>query len=286
VSVALFLKTLRDSTSLLLVLTAALLIFEPLIVLWVSKFAADVLPIFSKFPFIKNLVSSLVGSDLTVDVTPTSLATLGLAHPFLFAVTWAYLVTTCTRVLAGEFDRGTADLLLTLPISRRRVWVIVTLGWVLPALLMTIAAGVGLMIGNRIFLPEGGIEMGRLAWPLLNLFVLLVTIGAITMLCSAIATRRGQAVAWSLGILLFSFVLNFIVALIPDVRLLPESISPGSGATVRSLGYLGLLQYYRPLETVRIGAFPSSNIAVLLSIAVACWTLGAIRFNRRDIPAA
>src|SRR4030095_12112181 len=85
--------------------------------------------------------------ELSKDISVTAIVTLGFAHPFLFATTWAFLITVGTRVLVAEFDRGTADLLLTLPTSRIGLYCAVSSVWMLLCIPMCLLPWIGLTIG-------------------------------------------------------------------------------------------------------------------------------------------
>jgi multisubunit Na+/H+ antiporter MnhB subunit len=90
------------------------------------------------------------------------------------------------------------------------------------------------------------------------------------MLISTGLRRRGVAVGIVVGLLLFSFLINFLEPLFPPVR---------------SIAFLGFLHYYRPVEAVRDGVWPVLNLTVLGVSAAGAWALAFEFFARRDIPA-
>lgn len=265
-------KTLRESWVMLAVLVVAIAGFEILFVLAVSSFSKELIEIWSKFSFLRGLVQALAGADLTTDVNATSFMSIGFAHPFLYAVTWAFLLTTCTRVIVGEIDRGTTDILLTLPISRTSHYVSVSLVWMGMGVPICVAVWVGMLLGPM-FSPRESepIDMAVLWLPVINLFALYVAIGCMTMLISSWMTRRGPAVGLALGLLLAGFVHNFVCTLTPEMK---------------PWGFLSLLNFYRPLESIRAHALPWRDVAVLLGFGAICWAAGLLRYQRRDIPAA
>ncbi len=268
---ALLRKALRETRVVWAVSAVTILVFEPLLVFAIGRFARDVVSVWSRVPFVQQLVSALVGADISTGVTITSLITLGLAHPFVFAVLWAFVIATGTRVVAGEIDRGTADLLLTLPVSRAAVWVIGSLVIAVEATVLSAVPWLGILLGCALFPPPEAVDTARLWMPSVNLAALLAAIGSLTLLASTWAGRRGPAVAIAIGVVLFAFLLNFLVALVPAwSRAAP----------------LTLLHYYRPLECVRSGVFPARGVAVLMLVAAAAWSAGLAHFCRRDIPAA
>lgn len=265
---ALLVKTLRDAWLLLAGALAALLTFEMLLVLAMSSLAPDLLKLWSSVPFLKNIVLALTGLDVAGEVSVNTLVAIGMVHPFLFAVSWGLLITLCTRVTVGEIDRGTADLLLSLPIARATVVITTSVVWAVAAGLMCGCAFLGTWTGSRIWLEEP-LEMRQLAMASANLLALYGAIGATTVLVSSIVDRRGVAVGVVLTILLFSFLINFLEPFLDWVD---------------AISFLGILDYYRPLETVRDGTWPLRNIAVLAGIALLTWSAGLVIFCRKDIP--
>lgn len=270
-SLAILAKTWRETRVLLAIVFVAVVAFEIVFVLAVSMFAKELTDIWFKFPFLKKLIAALAGADLASDVTLTALMSLGMAHPILYAITWAFILTVCTRVIVGEIDRGTADLLLALPVSRTGVFAAASLVWALVGLPFCVAPWIGIWAGRTIFPRAAEIDVGVLWIPTANLYALYLAIGCITLAIGAFMTRRGVAIGIVLGILIAMFVLNFVTALVPAAR---------------PWGVLGLLNYYRPLESIRARALPVGDIAVLLGIAATAWTAGWLQFRSRDIPAS
>lgn len=268
---ALIRKTLRDSRTLLLLILLAILVFELVIVFVIRQSAAQLLNVLKTLPFVMRFVQTLLGAEGELDATPTALITIGFSHPFLFAVTWGYIIASCTRVTVAEFDRGTADLLLTLPISRRAVYVSTSSVCLLAGIPICILPWVGIWIATHVVPLEEPPNYARLGLLLVNLYALYVAIAGVSLLVSTMNSRYGVAVLTIVGILLASFIFNFLVALVP------------------SLGWIswaGLLTYYRPMDVVRSGGLNWAHIATLLGVGLAAWLAGMRVFTRRDIPAA
>lgn len=270
-NLAILSKTWRETRVLLAIVFVAIIGFEMIFVWAVSTFAKELTEIWFKFPFLKKLIAALAGADLSSEVTLTALMSLGMAHPILYAMTWAFILTVCTRVIVGEIDRGTADLLLTLPASRGGIFAAVTLVWAIVGVAFCIAPWIGIWFGRMIFPRAAEIDVQLLWIPTANLYVLYLAIGCMTLAIGSFMTRRGVAIGIVLGVLIAMFVLNLVTALVPAAR---------------PWGVLGLLNYYRPLEAIRTRQLPNGDIATLLSFAAAMWTVGWVRFRTRDIPAS
>lgn len=264
-------KTLRDTAPLLLIVLLSLIVFEVIYVRAMRDFAGDLLDMWNKRPAIKSLVQMLVGAQITSNISSTGLISIGLAHPLLFALTWAFILTTCTRVLAAEVDRGTADLLLTLPLSRSAIYFNVTIVWLLAGVLLSFAPLLGVWLGERWAPLDEPIEVRRLLIPACNLYALFIAVSGAAMLASAMASRRNVAVGVVLAALLISFLLNF----------LEQFWKPA-----QQISFLALLHYYKPLASVNDGVWPIGDLLKLLSAGLVCWLAGLVWFSRRDIPAA
>jgi ABC-2 type transport system permease protein len=270
VSPALLRKTAREALPLLILSTAAILIFEIAFVVAIREFAEEAAEFLRKIEPMRRLLQVLVGADLLADFTPTTVITVGLAHPVLYVLMWALLLTTCSRVIAGEIDRGTADLLLALPISRTAIYTSVSAVWVLGGLIVGVAPLVGIWIGQSWFPLSEPIELRRLWFPIVNLYALYLAIGGVAMLISSLVSRRGPAVGVLVGGLVASFFLNFLAQF---------------WAPAKTISFLGVLNYYQPLVTVRAGVWPLGHILVLTALAICTWLTGLFHFSRRDIPA-
>lgn len=267
---AVFLKTLRDTAWLLVLLTVASIVFEILFVRAMREFSAEMSHLWMQKPIIRRMVSMLVGADVAVNLTPTTLMAIGVAHPLLYAFHWIFVLTTCSRVIVGEIDRGTADLLLSLPVSRAGVYASVSAMWVVGCVPLAVVPLLGIALGQHFSPLWEPIDLERVARVMPNLLLLDLAIGSVTMFVSAWASRRGIAVAVVLGALLLDVLISFI-GMFWDLA--------------ARLWFLGFLDYYQPLPTIRSGAWPVRNLIVLASVTVVFWLAGLIRYARRDIPA-
>ena len=263
-------KTTREALPLLVIMTLAIVLLESLLVGVIGDFSKELEYLWLRRPIFERFARMQLGADLGGAVTTTGLMTIGFAHPLMFAFTWVFLLTTCSRVIVGEIERGTADLLLTLPVSRGAVYTNVSVVWMAAGVPVSLAPLLGCGIGQTIFeLPEP-LDFSRLAILAANLFALYLAVGSATLFVSTLVSRRALAVAFVLAWLLASFLLNFLAQF--------WSLADGISA-------LGVLRYYRPLPVVQTGDWPVHHIAVLLGLGAFFWGGGLWRFARRDIPA-
>lgn len=268
---ALLRKTLRDSLLLLAIVVLALIVFEFLFLRAISEFGDDILKLWMTRPVLSRFARLLLGAEVGGDMSKTMLVVIGLAHPFLYACTWTFILTVGTRVIVAEIDRGTVDLLLTLPLSRTSIYLTVSLATALCGMAVCLAPLLGLHLGQQVFRYAEPPDMRRLALLSANFYVLYVAIAGLTLLASTLTTRRGPAVAMVLAALLGSVVLNFLASFWKPAE---------------NLAFLSLLNYYRPLPVVLSGEFAWRDATILASVGLGAWLIGWWRFARRDIPAS
>jgi ABC-2 type transport system permease protein len=272
-STAVVRKTLRDTALLLVLLTAGIVVFNILAARMLVE-AATELPLLRMWldrPLVQLLVRMALGADMAGELTSTTLSTFALGHPLYYALAWTLLLTLATGAIAGEIGRGTADLLLTLPVSRVAVYVSVSVVLALAAVLVSGTPLLGLWLGQHVWSLAEPLDFHRL-WPIpFNLLALNLCVAGVTLMVSSLVSRRGSAV----GIVLAGILVSDLVNLLAQFW-----------DTIRRISFLGFLHYYRPLVIARSGQLPLDDVAVLLSVAVCAWTMGLWRFVRRDIPAA
>jgi ABC-2 type transport system permease protein len=272
-SLALLRKTFRDYRVLLLIVMLGMVVFEIFAVRMILEGAKDLalLKQWIERPFLQTILRLALGADISRELSPSTLAVFGLAHPLIYTMSWALLLTIATGVTVGEVQRGTADLLLTLPIARVAVYCTTSIVWIAAAAVASAAPYIGMLIGERCFPLGEPLRYAGMLAVAVTYFCLCVSIGAVTMLVSSLASRRGTAIAIVLSMLLVSDFINLLAQLWPPVQ---------------KFAFVGFLYYYRPLPVLLSAELPWFDLSVLLGIAAVSWTAGLIHFARRDIPAA
>ena len=264
----LLVKSVRDSASVTVLLAMALLLAEGLLgyVLptVMSQFSDQLLQV----PFFRTIITALLGTDIGDSLVPTTLIAIAWVHPVVLAIVWTHAIVFCTRVPAGEIDRGTIDVLLGLPVSRWNIYVAETIVLLLTGLVVLMMG----LLGHRLGILSVDLDkrpgVGQLMGIVANLYCLYVAVGGLAFLVSAMSSHRGRAVAIVFGILLFSFLLNFLA----------QFWSPA-----QAVAFVSLLNYYQPLPMLRTGVWPVADMMVLAGFGAVMWTAGGIWFARRDI---
>lgn len=272
-SLPLLRKTFRDYRVLLVVVLVGMIGFEIFAVRMILEGAKDLalLKQWIERPFLQTILRLALGADISKELSPSTLAVFGLAHPLIYTMSWALLLAIATGVTVGEVQRGTADLLLALPIARVTVYCTTSVVWVVAAAGASAAPYFGLLIGERCFPLGEPLRYAGMLAVAVTYFCMCLSIGAVTMLVSSLASRRGVAIAIMISMLVVSDFINLLAQLWPPVQ---------------KIAFIGFLHYYRPLPVLLSAELPWPDIAVLLGVGAVAWTAGLIHFARRDIPAA
>ncbi len=270
-SPAIFKKTLRDSRISILFAAIGIVLFQILFVWAMLNMGTDLLQFLSKFPFLTKIMEMGFGINVSGEFSISIFLAVCFTHAVVLSLAWSVIIATTTRTTVGEIERGTADLLLTLPVTRPQVYLSTSIVWWLAAALFSVCPLVGIWIGIQIFETDEVVEISRYYAPASNFFTLNLTIGGLASMIACFLDRRSVAIGTIVAILLVSVVLNFVEPFIESIK---------------SIRFLGLLNYFRPVDVVRTGDWPMFNMVVLFLLAAVCWTIGLITFARRDVPTA
>ncbi len=268
---ALFSKTLRDSATTIALAVLGIVAFVILLVPVMLNMGTELLEFVSKIEFIKKIFEATLGIKTEGKISINILFAVGFTHAVVLMLAWGTLIATTTRVLAGEIERGTADILLTLPVTRTEIYVSTTLAWLAAAAMLSLGPITGVWIGSQVFETGEVVQISRYMPPTVNFFAINVAVASLSCLFSCLTDRRAIAVGAVIGVVFVSVVLNFVEPFLDWVQ---------------HIRYVGLLNYYRPIDIVRTGQWPTGSLTVLATFACICWLIGLIIFNRRDIPTA
>ncbi len=259
-------KSLRETWVLTLLCAAALGVFENAFAGMIPIFEEQLVEMWMQLPFIRTVISAILGTDVGETIAPKLLSSMGWMHPIALIVVWMHAILFGTRIPAGEIDRGTVDTLMSLPVSRARIYVCDSLVGLACGMFVLTCGWIGHVAAAVPRGPAGS------SWPmamvLVNLFFLYASVAGAAYLCSTMSRRRGRAIGMVVGFVLASFFVHSLAAF---------------NETARSVAALSIVHHYQPFVIFRDGVWPWGDLAVLGGFAVACWTLGAVVFMRRDI---
>ncbi len=183
---------------------------------------------------------------------------------FLIAV-WPLLAGS--RMLRGEEDRGSMDVLLSLPRPRLSVALEKLAAMWTALLAMGLLIGLLAFAGGKIF--HGDFGLGDAFLFGLDLALLCAVIGGVALLISQFTQERGPAAGWTAGLLLVFIVLDMVHRVVPN----SEWISRLSPVYYYNLSKPLVLSY-----GTNAGA-----MVVLLALAAILGVVAIFLFVKRDV---
>jgi ABC-2 type transport system permease protein len=262
---ALFAHTWRANRLRLLVVTIALVLWGALLPIVYDAFGEQ---------FEQMLDSGLIPEEFTNfgggDVfSLVGSVSLGFVHPLAVGLCLVFALGFAVNAIAGERQRGTLEVLLARPISRRRVYATLAVAAFLFVGVTVAGLALGAFAGSALTGRAADLGASNLPLVWLNAFLLYGAIAAISLAASVAFDRLGPAIAVSLAIVLFSYFLDVIGQLWPDA----QPLQP-----------LSLFHYLDPRASLA-GAPVWSDFAVLAGVIVAAVAFALIVFPRRDLAA-
>lgn len=232
------------------------------------KVLGDIHRIFEKLPFIKPILTALIGIDINDGFTSQMMQAFLWVHPTVLSILWAHELMYCSRMPAAEIDRGTVDFLLGLPVSRWKLYISETIGWIISGVIIICIGLIGHIIASSALQPD--MKPGNFAvlCITINLFAVYLAIGGIAFLVSANSDRRGRTIGIMFAIVLASFLLNFLAQFWEPAK---------------TVSFLSIMEYYRPALTIQANEFPWKDVGILSTISLGAWLAGAVIFSRRSI---
>jgi ABC-2 type transport system permease protein len=194
---------------------------------------------------------------------------LGAVHPVVIGLQVVYPVGFAAVAIAGERQRGTLEVLLSRPVSRRSVFLTLLLAIVAIGCLTTAAELAGTVVGASLYGVADQLDGGEVALLGVNTVLLLAALAGVSLAASASFDRLGPAIGVGLAVLLVGYVLEVLGTLWPDAEFL-QPLSP--------------FHYLRPLEVLG-GRGETSDLLVLAAVLVASSGYALWRFPRRDLAA-
>lgn len=193
----------------------------------------------------------------------------GFTHPLYIVMTLAAIVGLAARGLAGEMERGTIQVSLSRPVSRRRLYASRVIGMLLLSLLLSVVGVIGLVAGLLLAQPDGELVYWRLLALALSTVLLFWAIGGLALLASAAASTSGRVVAWAIAFVVVSYFVDYFAEL---------------WSILEPIESLSIFTYYDPARALTTGEVPWRNLIVLGLVGLAGVAGGLVVFERRDLP--
>lgn len=284
-------KVLRDLRWPLILVGFLLFAFQMLWAKVTDRIVGELLPAFQKqridvdfiaktlFKGPGQIIQTIMGGEMIHLNNPMEMLTIAYVHPFTQIVFCVWAIGRAAGALAGEIDRGTMELLIAQPISRRRVALSHLAVDCVTVPLLCLCIFVGTALGVRVVGLEA-IDLGHFAAALVNVAALLFAVGGYTLALSAIGRFRWRVMSIALGVTLVQFLLNLLGQLW-------DVLEPWRQLTV--------FYYYQPQAiilhehwTTHAVWWPFGEvnvIAVLLVVGAIGYAVAVEAFAQRDLPA-
>lgn len=262
---ALLAHTWRATRLRVAVVTVALAIWGTLMPIVYDAFGAQFQEIFESGSFPPQF-AEFGGGDI---FSLTGAVALGFVHPIAVGLVLVFALGFASTAVAGERQRGTLEVLLSRPLSRRVVYA--TLAFAAALFIgisvagLTFGAWLGAVFTGRT--AELGARNLPLLW--LNGALLYWAFGAIALLASVSFDRLSPAISVSLAIVLVSYFFEILGSLWPDAK----GLQPFS-----------LFHYVDPKSV--LAGFPDRGDFILLAGVTGAAVIAALAvFPRRDLAA-
>jgi len=227
---------------------------------------------FMKRGFIPPQVRQMRNALLGVDTADAGIADIAFSmvwiHPILLILLFAHAIMVCTRLPSAEIERGTADILLSMPVSRRRIFVSETCAWLITGAMVLGFAFLGCVVGTRFITTDQMPDFSRIGVAVGNLALVYGAVGCAAMLIGANADKRMRAVMGVLVITIGTLMVNFLEPL----------WEPAKHAAP-----LSVLHYYKTYDMIGKGEVSWRDLAILASACAVMWAAAGVIFTRRDI---
>ena len=199
---------------------------------------------------------------------------LAFVDPVVVLAATVWGITRGSDAVSGQVERGTMEMLLAQPVTRRAVFftqaVATTAGAAVLCSVLLAAVWTAVSFGPW----AGKVEPERFVPAVLNVFGLMVCMAGITAAVSAADSYRWRTIGILCGFYVFSILAKLI----------------GRMSGIFSwVGYLSVFNAYEPQRLVGGAADAWRLLAVydgvLLGVGVLGFVIGGIIFSRRDLPA-
>ena len=238
-----------------------------------TGYFAVLFPTYSKLVDLNDILSKMGPAAKLMGASLGDASSLvGFLHIELFSMILPALMVVLAAGMAsgftaGEESRGTIDVLLSYPVSRRRLILEKTLALVLACIVAAVAVWVLALAGAAA--SASALPPDKLAAALVMLVLLGLAFGAIALAISAATGNRGAAIGVAVGLMVLMYLVDAVA-----------SIVDGLGV-VRPLS---LFRYYMGSDPLRNG-LNLTDAGVLAAVAAAFLVVALIAFDRRDLAA-
>lgn len=258
--------TIAVNLTRLVVISAGLALMGILMPVMFAAFGQEVAAFMDSSPLLRQF-ADFGGGDMMVSLAGS--VALAFTHPFTLLLLGIMAVAFPALAIAGERDRGTLEVTLSRPISRRGLLAtlyVAGLGFIGLLLLVLVSAVVvattAVGLGHELS-PERVAQLWLAAW------LLFVAFMSLAFAVSVSSDRAGPAIGIPAAFILLNYLAWAIGSIWPDV---------------------GWLEDYSMLNLLKAREILDDGLALgdallLVTFAAVCLGFALVRFPRRDLPA-
>lgn len=188
-----------------------------------------------------------------------------------FSIIWPLMVifmmiSLAGAAISGEIEKGTAEIILSKPVSRLKIFIGKYLAGVFILAVFT-ACSVFFVaplctLHNVDYVMENYVHMAAIG------FLFGLAVYSVALMFSAMFSERSKPYMFTGGILILMYVAN-IVANLKD--------------QLKNFKYLSFFHYYNQNQALIHNNLEINSILVFAGVAIICTIVGVIYFNKRDI---
>lgn len=195
--------------------------------------------------------------------------TLGFQHPFLIAIIGVIAAGSSATAIAGERQRGTLEVLLARPLSRRAVYLSILVALVVLVALLVLALLIGMVAGLAVHDLASDVDLAAMPLVFGNGALLWGAFATFGLAASVSFDRAGPALGLSIGFLVLNYFVEILGSLWTDVAWSQE---------------YSLFHHFQPGELLTGAADPIDFVIVGLAFLVPI-AYALVVFPRRDLAA-
>jgi ABC-2 type transport system permease protein len=262
---ALLAHTWRANRVRLLIVAAGLLLWGTILPIVFDSFGSQFQELFESGA-IPPQFAQFGGGDI---FSLTGAVALGFVHPIAVGLNLVFAVGYAAAAVAGERQRGTLEVLLSRPLSRRGAYLTLAVAGAMYIAVTIAALTTGAFVGSAATGRAAELGAGNLPILWLNGTLLFWAFGAIALLASVSFDRLTPAIGISLAVVLVSYFLDVLGSLWPDAKWL----QPFS------------LFHYVDAKADLAGLPDTSDFVLLAAVTAVAVVAALVVFPRRDLAA-
>jgi ABC-2 type transport system permease protein len=258
-----FLKTLRDNRQPIFWFSLGL-IFISFYLMYFYPFISRQIGILKVIESLPPVIRNLIG-DTAKLATPEGFFNV---QPFSILAPLVFLFFAISRgveLIAGEFERGTLEILLTIPFSRARIMGEKFSALLLSLLWLAVVFWIAMTTAAWIF--SVNLSAARLAEAIFSCCLLGLCFTSLTLLISSLTLRKRLSVGVVSGYAIVAYLVNAYAPMVPAL----QTYQPFS-----------LFYYYNGNSPI-INGIDIIHVLFLIICAAMFFLLAMVLFNRKDI---